>query len=230
LEEILLLDLSQLKTIRSSEQLNTIIGDKKTAEIVDLFETKEEFFDDYLRFLSQHQQFLPAERKSYSKKIDPTAIYCNPIGYAYRAKKLVDIFQQLTLEFCLERCPIDIENDHLRCCQDNHHQRYAVFQELLQKEARLNGWKDLNEKDRCKYHNDKGCKLNLYRPLICLSFLCEQLEQNIKERYPLEQFSSRLCYLRSDEIIRNQQLNYLDQALLAGDKLKFFNFRTEFHI
>ena len=146
--------------------------------------------------------------------------------YAKRTEQLDTILQTLTKDFCAKNCP----NRPYGCCGENYSAGIPEEMLLLQeKEAKENGWIQENTSTnlQCKYHAaEEGCKLKLYKPPVCMGFLCGDLRHDIDKRYSRdgENFNElmyRFRFLRLDlgSYESEKLLSYLDAAIESGNKI-----------
>jgi len=150
--------------------------------------------------------------------------------YASRTKQLDSILQELTKEFCADKCFYRPYG----CCGNNYSAGIPEEMLLLQeKEAKENGWNGKGKtstkstNNHCKYHTKKeGCRLKLYKPPICIGFLCADLRQNINKKYGTEgEYFNELMYkfrhsrldIGSHEA--EKLFSYIDASIEVGKKL-----------
>jgi len=154
------------------------------------------FLKNITEILSKESDFL-----LYDEKIIITS-------YAMRAKKLDKILSELTKDFCAEKCPVA----PLGCCDYETYYQIGMPTEMLklqEKEAKKNGW--LYFPVHCKYHTNKGCKLKLYKPPICLGYICSPLNYFLNDNFSGKDSDSFLD--NSRELTDSSKLFYSGNAI-----------------
>jgi len=156
------------------------------------------------------------------------------IEYVKRTKELTRILGKLTESYCgTTGCPKT--NPNLGCCDQNHYEIVGPkeIQSLQEAEARQNmtstGLSEetpnsRTDNEECLYHTEQGCSLELFRPPLCLGYLCGKLVSDIQgicleeEALQFTQYMARIkdCSLGEDP---EKLFIWMDAAIEAGRTL-----------
>lgn len=142
--------------------------------------------------------------------------------YTARTARLDVILDKLTKYFCANTCKEGIEG----CCMFNAY-KFDVLEEMLElqeEEALKNGWE--TEGSKCKYHSATGCKLTLFKPPVCINFLCTDLKNHIEEKYGINGRIFASLIGKANSFCLNQTpkerenlFSYMDKGIYLGEKL-----------
>ncbi len=124
-------------------------------------------------------------------------------------------------DYCLSRC---IMEEHRRlpsapcigCCKDRYHVKYDLDDpafDLLRKEREaLYGKPEERARVRrvspCEYHSNFGCIVETHKSPICLSFMCRESIDDMRERFGIFEY---------DYIGFNYALEWILTGDLAGE-------------
>jgi hypothetical protein len=140
--------------------------------------------------------------------------------YAERTAKLDEVLNNLTREFCAEKCL----SGPIGCCQGQCYQSFEVPKEMLQlqeQQAIENGWKPHNE-PVCKYHSETGCSLTTLKSPLCIGYICRHLAVNLGKQFKGKE--SFFNFWKSMESMAANSFNEgtilnLEKAIDSGRKL-----------
>ncbi len=145
------------------------------------------------------------------------------IEYAMKSRMIDDIVSATTKGFCASNC------DRLPtgCCAVLGYDLGLVPEAMLslqELEASMNGWTGPAEaiERKCRYHTATGCAIALTKSPACVGYLCENLLEHLRRRYPptkLGVFFDNLVEFRNCDIDRRRVFEVMDVTIAAGRNL-----------
>lgn len=169
----------------------------------------------YTKVPDKTQEFFDIESLIESLEYEPYKKYLSVV------KGFNRLFEIMIKGYC-SNCP----DGSAGCCVDDYHKWNFPKDliELQQIEAIKNGWEKHGEYNKCKYHNDSGCKLDLLKPPFCVAFICPDLQEVLINTYGpsenLDEFFNclgNITYMLFDGF--ESRLDNLERALEYGNKI-----------
>ncbi|MBT5021287.1 hypothetical protein HOK51_04715 [Candidatus Woesearchaeota archaeon] len=160
--------------------------------------------------------------RRYLKNSESDQINKFNLGYALRTIQLEEMLGKLTKNIC-KQCVTEEEYHRGRgCCDYNHFERYQSIDQWpdLHKEELANArHTPKNKKNHCAYHNEQGCALELYKPMLCIAHLCPTVGESLNEKYPSIDTKSFVCGVGRVNTSPEFLFGAMDTAIQKGYKL-----------
>jgi hypothetical protein len=128
--------------------------------------------------------------KSYKENLD---------NYLETEKILNEFFNEFN--FCITHCiPKEIKKDRrlpsIGCCNDKYYKKHDLkhpdFELLCKERVKLYGKpedkKNPQRVSPCEYHTPQGCELKSHKSPTCLSFLCKEGIECLRERHQVFEY------------------------------------------
>jgi len=150
--------------------------------------------------------------------IKPKCMSNTLFKYVQRTEKLDTVLEKLTRDYCPSVCKISTG-----CCNIQGY-RYGVpnsFSQFQEAEALYNLWESPGE--GCKYISKEGCKLTLFKAPICITGLCQEIKQHLRQEYGRQ--GEKFYNLMWDAVKYNLKhkpsrlFRAMDAAIAQGEKL-----------
>lgn len=142
--------------------------------------------------------------------------------YGIKANILDDILTKFTKDYCKSSCS---ENNNIGCCNYDHYKISSPDEILQRQELESPITKSKEDDFECLYHSiDTGCALKSYKPLLCIGFLCNSLQNHILsfDNYFGAKFIDAMKNVGRSNLITQGELvlTRLDLAIKYGKKLE----------
>lgn len=144
------------------------------------------------------------------------------LEYALKSKLIDEIVGVLTKGHCANSC----DKLPTGCCYILGYDLNLVpdtMLELQEIEAIRNGHEFPPVEEKCKYHTSSGCTIALFKSPQCVGYLCDGLEEFLKDTYQpkdLEAFLKHLFIFRNCYIDRSNIFDAMDATIAAGRRLQ----------
>jgi hypothetical protein len=143
-------------------------------------------------------------------------------AYMSRSERLESILTVLTRAYCAN-CP---RNTDYGCCDFADEAVREMPEEaigLQEEECLQNGGDLLQVNGICRYHTTDGCSLRLMKSSSCLGHLCDDLKENLTDKFQEEAkpFLNAMAQLVSGSLRQDSAALFkaMDEAIALGDSL-----------
>jgi len=178
-------------------------------------------------FVEDLAEILFVEREQRSEYVNNTQV-APPwkigklmLEYTVKARRIDEILGVLTKGFCAADC----DRLPVGCCSIQGYDMGVVPEAMLELqkiEARQYGWTAPEREDKCKFHEETGCVLRLFKSPACIGMLCDPLVASLRERWEaahLDPFLERLAVFRNCDIDRVRVFDVMDELIENGERL-----------